>query len=385
MERWKGGGVMSKRRFGKVRKLPSGRWQASFINPAGVRQNAPHTFKTRTDASRWLTLVEADISRGTWLDERAASETFGNFARAVLRDSPTIGVRWRETCERNMRLHLAPLLDMPLRAVSPTQVREWHAAALRGKGGKTSISQSYRFLRMVMNVAVREGLIARNPCQIPSAGVVRAAERPVATPAQILELVEAITPRYRTAVLIAAWCGLRRGEIAGLRVADVDLVEHTITVRKNRVEPLHDRQRAHDKDPKTEAGKRTITIPPHVIPVVRLHLDEYAGKDRLFISRDGSPLRGNTLYQAFVRARRRSELNKLTFHDLRHTGQTLAAQTGATLADLMKRLGHSSMVAARRYLHAVDGRDREIANALSALAAHGDAARLPHSITVTGA
>ncbi|GAA4939222.1 tyrosine-type recombinase/integrase [Actinoplanes utahensis] len=372
---------MAKRRFGLVRKLPSGRFQASFINPAGVRQNAPDTFKTKTDANRWLTLVEADLSRGTWLDHRAAAEPLGNYMRAVLRDSPKIGVRWRETCERNMRLHLAPLVDMPLRAVTATQVREWHAAALRGKGGRTSISQSYRFLRMVMNVAVRENVIAKNPCQIPGAGVVQASERPVASPAQVVELVEAITPRYRTAVLIAAWCGLRRGEIAGLRVTDVDLTEHTITVRKNRVEPLHNRGKAHDKDPKTEAGKRTIAVPPHVIPILRLHLDEFAGKERLFISRDGSPLRGNTLYQAFVRARKKVGLDHLSFHDLRHTGQTLAAQTGATMADLMKRLGHSSMAAARRYLHAVDGRDKEIAKALSALAAHGDAARLPRTVS----
>ncbi|MCM0673604.1 tyrosine-type recombinase/integrase [Micromonospora phytophila] len=111
---------------------------------------------------------------------------------------------------------------------------------------------------------------------------------------------------------------------------------------------------------------------------------EYAGKDRLFISRDGSPLRGDSLYQAFVRARTKVGLDDLTFHDLRHTGQTLAAQTGATLADLMKRLGHSSMAAVRRYLHAVDGRDREIAKALSELAAHGDVARLPRRITTHG-
>jgi integrase len=137
-------------------------------------------------------------------------------------------------------------------------------------------------------------------------------------------------------VLIAAWCGLRRGEIAGLRVSDVDLTEHTITVRKNRVEPLHDRGKAHDKDPKTKAGKRTVAIPPHVIPIVRLHLDEYAGRERPFVSRDGSPLRGNTLNQAFVRARKKVGLDMLTVHDLRHTGQTLAAQAGATMADLMK-------------------------------------------------
>jgi integrase len=75
-------------------------------------------------------------------------------------------------------------------------------------------------------------------------------------------------------------------------------------------------------------------------------------------------------------------MDGFTFHDLRHTGQTLAAAAGATLKDLMKRLGHSSPAAATRYLHAVDGRDAEIASALSELAASGSAARLPRSITM---
>jgi integrase len=232
-------------------------------------------------------------------------------------------------------------------------------------------------MRMVMNTAVREGLASRNPCTVKGAGVVKSRERPVATPDQIVALVDAINPRYRTAVLIAAWCGLRRGEIAGLRVADVDLRAGTITVRKNRVEPLAAPKNAHDKEPKTDAGKRTIAIPPHVVPMVEQHLDEHAGEQRFFVSRDGTPLRGNTLYQAFVRARAKVGLDEMTVHDLRHTGQTLAAQAGATMADLMRRLGHSSMAAARRYLHTVEGRDVEIAQALSDLARRGDVARLP--------
>lgn len=74
----------------------------------------------------------------------------------------------------------------------------------------------------------------------------------------------------------------------------MDLTNHTITVRRNRVEPLHAPSRAHDKDPQSEAGKRTITIPPRVMPLARLHLDEYAGMERLFVSRGGGPLRGTT-------------------------------------------------------------------------------------------
>lgn len=92
-------------------------------------------------------------------------------------------------------------------------------------------------------------------------------------------------------------------------------------------------------------------------------------------------MRGNAIYQAFVRAREKVGV-EITFHDLRHTGQTLAASTGATLADLMMRLGHSSSVAAMRYLHVVEGRDRKVADELSRLAARGDALELPKTIVV---
>jgi len=370
-----------RRRFGKIRKLPSGRYQASFIGPSGTRQTAPQTFRTKTDADRWLAAVESDLSRGTWLDEGLGRETFGNYARAWLRDHPKMGPRYRETCERNLRLHLAPLEGVPLRALTPPVVREWHASALRGKGGRTSIQQSYRFLRAVMSTAVRDGAIAKNPCQILGAGTDRAKERPVATPTEVVALIEAITPRYRAAVLLAAWCGLRRGEVLGLLFDDVDLAAKTVTIRRNRIELLS-RPQAFDAPPKTDAGKRTVNIPPHVLPVLAAHMETWAGSDRVFIGRDGRPMRGDAVRQAFNRARLKTGMPGFRFHDLRHTGQTLAASAGATIKDLMVRLGHASPAAAYRYLHAVDGRDAEVAAALSDLAAHGDAARLPKSIVV---
>ena len=368
-----------RRRFGYVRKLPSGRFQASFIGPSGVRQTAPGTFRTKTDADRWLSAVEADILRGAWLNEDLGREPFGNYARRWLRDHPRIGPRYRETCERNLRLHLVPLHDVPLRALTPAVVREWYSSALRGSGGRISIQQAYRFLRAVMNTAVRDGAIVKNPCQIAGAGSDRAKERPVASPAEVVALVEAITPRYRAAVLLAAWCGLRRGEVLGLRRDDVDLVAGCVIVRRNRVELLSTRT-SFDAEPKTDAGKRTVALPPHVLPVLAEHMASWAGPDRVFVGRDGRPMRGDAMRQAFDRARRKAGMPGFRFHDLRHTGQTLAAATGATVKDLMRRLGHASPAASYRYLHAVDGRDAEIASALSELAAHGDAAKLPRSI-----
>lgn len=86
--------------------------------------------------------------------------------------------------------------------------------------------------------------------------------------------------------------------------------------------------------------------------------------------------------QTFDRARRKADMPGFRFHGLCHTGQTLAAGTGAATKDLMRRLGHASPEASYRYLHTVDGCDAEIAAALSDLAAHDDTARLPKSVVI---
>lgn len=370
---------MARRRFGKVRKLPSGRHQASYVSPAGKRVNAPVTYRNKTDARTWLATQEADIARGTWVDDELGRETFGNYAREHLRDSQTIGPKWRETCLRNLRLHLAPLDGVELRALTPVVIRKWHAAALRGNGGRTSIAQSYRFLKTVLNAAVRENGITKNPCNIPGAGADRATERTVASLDELAALVEAITPRYRAAVLLAAWCGMRRGEVIGLFRSDVDLEGATVTVRRSRVELLESPV-AFDKAPKSNAGGREINVPPHVLPILAEHLASWAGPERVFVGRAGQPMRGDAIRQAFARARSLVGMKGFTFHDLRHTGATLAAATGATTKDLMKRLGHASDAAARRYQHTVEGRDAEIAAALSEIAKAGTAAKLPRSI-----
>ncbi|RIQ11128.1 site-specific integrase [Jiangella rhizosphaerae] len=265
--------MAGRRPFGKVRKLPSGRFQASFIGPNGRRQNAPNTFGTKTDADRWLARVRADISRGTWLDEQLGRRTFQEYAEAYLTDNPDVGQRWAETCRRNMRLHMVTLLDVPLVAITPPVVRSWYSNAIRGTGGKTSIAQSYRFLRAVLNAAVRDDAITRNPCMIPGAGSVKSPERKIATPDQVAELITTISSeRYRAAVVLAAWCALRRGEVCAMRREDVNLTKGTVWVRENHVELLESPVR-YNKEPKTPAGKREISVPPHVLTFLVQHAE----------------------------------------------------------------------------------------------------------------
>jgi len=134
--------------------------------------------------------------------------------------------------------------------------------------------------------------------------------------------------------LLAAWCGLRRGEVVAPR-EDIDLEAGTVTVRHNRVELLESPSAAFDADPKTDAGKRTVAVPPHVLPFFQKHMAKWAGSDRVFVGRDGQTMRGDAIRQAFTRARRKVGMPCFRFDDLRHTAE-IAGQLvcgGAQLTD----------------------------------------------------
>ncbi len=123
--------------------------------------------------------------------------------------------------------------------------------------------------------------------------------------------------------------------------------------------------------PKTDAGRRTIAIPPHITEDIEAHLAHYVGTgadDLVFTERRGGPLRLYTVERAWRRARQEVGLPQLRLHDLRHTGNTLAAATGASTKELMSRMGHASPQAALIYQHATADRDRAIADALSDMA-----------------
>lgn len=169
--------------------------------------------------------------------------------------------------------------------------------------------------------------------------------------------------------LLAAWCALRFGELTELRRRDMDLAKGVIRVRRavTRVEGSY-----VIGTPKSEAGVRGVAVPPHLLPTIREHLRTIAaGPDARLFPAAGNPTRHlapASLYKVFYRARDAAGRPDLRWHDLRHTGAVLAAQTGATLAELMGRLGHSSPQAALRYQHVAGGRDAEIAQALSTMA-----------------
>jgi integrase len=200
--------------------------------------------------------------------------------------------------------------------------------------------------------------------------VKRAVKIRPATLAELEVLVKAMPARYQLMVLLAAWCALRFGELAELRRGDVDVKNGLVHVRRG---VTRAKGKRNVKGPKSEAGKRGVNIPPHLMHVVKTHLREHVaiGRDALLFPSSGDAnhhIAPSTLYKVYYPAREAAGRPDLRFHDLRHTGAVLAAATGATLAELMARLGHSTAGAAMRYQHASQDRDKVIAAALSMLA-----------------
>jgi len=186
---------------------------------------------------------------------------------------------------------------------------------------------------------------------VVGAGQERSPERPVLTVEQVFQLAEAIGERYQSLVLLATFASLRWGELAALSRSNLDLDLGTVRVVCSLTET--DRGELFPGPPKSAAGRRTVPLPALIMPGLRYHLGHYAqpGDDGL----------------VFV-GPNRAQLPQIHFHDLRHTGNFLNATAGASLKELMARMGHASTRAALVYLHDSDDRQREIAAAVSDLA-----------------
>lgn len=367
----------AKASFGNIRKLPSGRFQARYTGPDGVSYTGHTTFDTKGDAEAWLSTVRADIVRETWkppAEARAARRlTFGEYAAAWLEGRKVKGkplaARTREHYSSLLAEHILPTFaEVPLAAISPETVDRWYELCAVGR--PTTQAHAYSLLRTILGTAVDRGLIkTANPAKVRGGGSTsRAKKVKPATLGQLEAIASAVPDNYRLMMLLAAWCALRFGELAELRRGDVDTKNGVLHVRRGVVRAAGE---TIVKRPKTDAGVRDVAIPPHILPMVREHLLQHAEKGKeglLFPAKGGGQLRPSTLYRVFYPAREAAGRPDLRFHDLRHTGATLAAQTGATLAELMARLGHSTPAAALRYQHAAADRDQEIARKLSAMA-----------------
>jgi len=359
------------RRFGNVRKLPSGRYQARYPGPDGLMRKAPETFERKGDADRYLTLVEAQLVRREWTDPGQAKVQLGAYAQRWIDQRPGLRPRTVALYTWLLGRYVTPHLGtVELGRLDTALIRSWRAKLLGNGVSASMAAKAYRLLRAVLTTAVREDeILPRNPCRIPGADQEKPAERPVLTLAQVLALADAVPPRYRAMVLLTTFGCLRWGEVAALQRQDLDLDAGTVRVRQAVTE-----QRGVGLvlgPPKSRAGRRSVSLPPFVVEAVHAHLAAYvddAPDAVVFTSLSGGLIwRGNfNKLAGWPAAVASVGVPGLHFHDLRHTGNTLAAQTGASTRDLMARMGHDSAQAALIYQHATSEADRAIAKALGA-------------------
>jgi integrase len=213
-----------RRRFGAVRELRSGQWQARYRGPDGIMRPADRTFPSKTAAEVWLTRKEAEILDGEWIDPDSGKAQFADYASAWIDERPNLRPKTIRLYRYLLRAHLRPAFgSMTVTGVKEAHVRRWRKGLLDDGVSAVTAAKAYRLLKAVMNTAVDDGLIRRNPCRIKGAGQEKSPERASLTIAQVYALADAIDQRYRAFVLLATFGSLRWGELAALRRADIDL------------------------------------------------------------------------------------------------------------------------------------------------------------------
>ena len=240
-------------------------------------------------------------------------------------------------------------------------------AAPRIATGKTRQRQAYALLKGIMATAERDGLIGKNPCQIQGAGQVKTTERPLISLADFARLVDAHPADLRPVLHAAFGAHLRLGEVVGLERRDLDVKAGTLDVKE---QVIYSRTAGEIRTQTKTDSTRTVDLPSYTVDVLQAYLKtvpKALPTAPLFVRADGRTLTRAQVQHAWNKAREAVGLPQYHFHDIRHSGLTLSAQTGATVRELMHRAGHSTSAASLKYQHVAQERGKEIAGGMDAV------------------
>ncbi|TCJ29810.1 hypothetical protein E0W80_01870 [Microbacterium sp. PI-1] len=393
---------MSREAWGALRRLPSKRWQASFIVD-GVRHTGPTTFDTKGAARAYLSRTQAEIAAGTWLskedaaaarqaaaDERAAAERdaerralpFSAFATDWLsKRYSASGKPIRETTRAEYRRlldgPLASLADIPVSSIDRAAVEDWHAAAL-ATGRVTQAARAYALLSSILRSAVSRGMLAEAPEPIRGAASAKTG-KPVKppTPEELAVIIAEMPERLRSFVIVAAWSGLRSGEMRELRRGDVVVTRDAgavvgVALRVSRaVTHTTGATKPHIGAPKTGAGVRVVPLPAVAYRPLLSHMADRVPLNPdalLWPAADGvANMRQSTFARHWKNARESAGRPDLPLHGLRHYAASHYSAAGATSREVADRLGQASEGIALRYTHGT-GREASLVEALDAAA-----------------
>jgi integrase len=402
--------------MGSIRKTPAGRWQASWRDPAGRKR--ARNFATRKEANAFLSEIDTALNRGTYIDPRAGKIKLGDYARRWF----AARVLERTTAARDasvMRTHVLPRWgDTPLVRIDHTSVQQW-VTDLSRRLAPATVVECHRILSGVMRSAVRDRLIAFNPCegvQLPKRRRKDIDGQIITQEDLVVRLLPAVPERYRALVGLAGGTGLRWGECIGVRWDALDLVGHEVDVIRVAVEVAgHVTAKPY---PKSRAGRRKVPLPAFVLELLADHaqLVPPGPAGEVFTNADGGPMRRTNFRArvwrpALVRAGLLGNVEKeegpdpdeaprfrgswvndegteqsalfnteeetvqhvarragrsLRFHDLRHSYATHLITSGVPINDAQAVMGHEqASTLLDRYTHASHTRNQRILQAFT--------------------
>lgn len=335
------------------------------------------TFRTRKEAERYERAQQTAVDQGLWVDPRSGRVTLSSWSaewqRTVVHLRPTT----RRIYDANLRNHILPVLgDIEIGKLTPSTLRSWLSGLTTKVGGHGkplalgSVAQAYRTLNRVLSAAVDNELLGRNPLRGVKAPRVEVEPMRFLSHDEVATLAAAIDPRYRALVLVAAYSGLRAGELGALRRKHVDLLHRTITV----VEQVQAISGHHVvSPPKSAASRRSVALPGVVTAALEVHLSAYADpgpEGLLFPAPEGGFLRlENFRRRVWTPATVAAGVAPLRLHDLRHTCASLAIAAGADVKVLQRMLGHASAaLTLDRYGHLLPGQAQSVADRLDEMA-----------------
>lgn len=348
-------------------------YRVRYRDPSGRSRNK--TFQRMVDARRFASSVEVSKDRAEWVDPQLGRRRYRDWHAEWWATTTNLRASTRAQNESYIRNHVLPVFgDLPLAAIGQLDVRRWVADLSASGLAPSTMRKVYAIFGKTMRAAVDAGLIAKTPCRAIPLPKAEHSEMRFLTPLEVARLADTIDERYRALVLVAAYGGLRIGELAALRRERVDLLRGTVEVAEVLTEVSGN---LHVGPPKTRASRRTVTLPRAVVDELAEHLERYASPDGwVFPAPQGGPLRVPGFRQRqWIPAVRASGLEPLRLHDLRHTAVALWIASGADPKQIAVRAGHTSVsFTFDRYGHLMPDHDLELRDRLDAMFTAGERA-----------
>ena len=352
----------------KRRRLSTGKaaYLAVWRTPEG-RERA-RQFTRRVDAERWIHSVEVAKAEGRYVDPTDARQTLGDWAERCW--DPMTGHLARKSKARSdeiLRVHVLPRFgSTPLSQIDKVAIAEWTTELHRDRGlSPETVRKAVWELSRLLAAAVETKRLATNPAKGLKLPKIERHEMRVLAPDEISTLLDVLDHRFRAWGLLAAYSGLRLGELFGLRRARFDALRAQVEVREELVDIsgyLH-----FESLLKSKAAHRIVPLPRFVAEEVASVIPRNAPGDHLvFQAPEGGPIRMSNFRNRFwYPALGRSTLGRLRIHDLRHTAVSLWIAAGATPKEVQTWAGHSSITTTYdRYGHLFPGTEERVMNAL---------------------